>query len=435
MKSLLAQLGRLFSLRVAAIGLTFMQTIALTRVFGGEVFGYLSVGLSVSALLVLLLSFGLDQVAMRDIAMTGLGPFAKTGRWSTLRRLIFRLLLPVTGAVLLIGVGGIALFDHLGGYRLPLVGVLLTLPAILARKFVESFALGAKQVARSIIGSQIAYPILLIIGTGWIWLSGASRTTTTITLAYAFAGFGSFLVALVLTRPVLRQLRGPISQNIAHSPQTILISGGHFALVSLGFVLGQHMDVLLTGALTGPDQAGLVRIASRVAEMAALIRVIVLLQYKPLLAEAYGKGDLPLLRARTRTMTILFVATGLPITAGLWLLSSQVMAVFGSGFAAGAPVMQVYLLGIFFTLLCGPCNSILAMCGQEHLASRIIWAAIAINFVADLILIPSFGAFGCASANLLSLLFLGTASSYFAVRTLSVNTTILSLWPTSAKRV
>ena len=71
MKSIFVKLGKLMSVRVLAIGLTFVQTIVMTRVFGSEVFGLLSIALSVSALLVLLLSAGLDQVVMRDIARIG----------------------------------------------------------------------------------------------------------------------------------------------------------------------------------------------------------------------------------------------------------------------------------------------------------------------------------------------------------------------------
>jgi O-antigen/teichoic acid export membrane protein len=206
------------------------------------------------------------------------------------------------------------------------------------------------------------------------------------------------------------------------------ISGIHFSLVSLGFVLGQHIDVLLMGVLSTPENVALVRIAARVAEMAALMRAIVVLQYKPLMAEAYGKGEFELLQSHVSFMVKVFFITGIPVTLGLWFFAEQAMAVFGTEFVSGAWAMRVYIFGVFFLLLCGPCNAILAVTDNERKASKYVWTAIAINVVLDLILIPIYGAVGCGIANATSMVFVGVLSVKAARSHLKIDTTILSIF-------
>lgn len=437
MKKILVQLSKLLSVRMLAIGLTFVQTIVLTRVLGGELFGLLTFALSMSAILMLVLSLGLDQVMMRDIARIGPDRVGATPRWRDDWRLLRRVVAPLTLAVSAIGLV-LCFGSDLFGIYSPTVAVgFAMLPLVMARKYVESIVLGTKAVVRSILGSQIAYPVLMILGAGIIWLWGTLPGAVVISWVYVAATMGSLVLSLMLGRLIFRRLSGGGSAGAPHgagqadkgeSPgqSAILKSSGHFALVSLGFVMGQHVDVLLTGVFAGPEEVSIVRIASRVAELAALMRAIVVLQYKPQLAEAHGQGDMAKLQSLVSTMALIFVVTGLPLTLGLWVYAEQVMSVFGPEFVDGAWPMRIYVLGIFFTLVCGPCTVLLSMAGQERIASRIVWIALGINIVFDLILIPLYGPLGCAIANFLSLCFIGVASVLADHRILKIYPTILA---------
>ena len=431
MKKILLQLSRLMSVRILAIALTFLQTLAMTRALGSEIFGLLSFALSISAVLVLVLSLGVDQVLMRDIARHGLRRVTATGAWRDDWTLVRRLVTPVTLAGSAAGLGLSLGTDLFGAYATTITAAFLMLPVVMARKYVEAIVLGSKQTVRSVLGSQVVYPLLMVAGGGAILLFSIPPSTTVIGTIYVLATLGSLGLSLVLAGTVLRQLRsGPPDGGVApDSPgrRAILISSGHFALASLGFVVGQHIDVLLTGILAAPEEVGLVRIASRVAEMAGLMRAIVVLQYRPQLAEAHARADDALLRGHVRTMTTIFVATGLPLTIGLWIFAEEVMTVFGPEFAGGAWAMRIYVLGVFFTLVCGPCTILLSMCGQERHASRTIWIGLAINVILDLVLIPVYGALGCAIANMSSMLFIGIASTSLDIRLLKIDPSVLGL--------
>jgi O-antigen/teichoic acid export membrane protein len=402
------------SVRMFAIGLTLVQTIVMTRVFGSEVFGLLSIALSVSALMVLLLSAGLDQILMRDIARIGKSRVAYSQRWQDLWRLVLLWVVPLTLVVASLGVLLISLTNIGGPYQLTLIAAFLLLPIILSRKFIESICLGTKQVVRSITGSQIVYPILMILGGASIWLLGIDSDAQSVALTYAFAGVGSLIASSLLIAGALREMSAKTtvidkesSENtdLLQSPgdKAILMSGVHFSLVSLGFVLSQHIDVLLMGVLSTPENVALVRIAARVAEMAGLMRAIIVLQYRPILSEAYGKKNLEVIEEHVSFMLKVFITTGLPIVIGTCVFAEEIMLVFGDEFEVGANALRIYIIGVFLTLLAGPGDVVLSQTGFESYASKTLMISLCVQILLGLILIPIWGVEGCATANLCAL--------------------------------
>jgi len=429
MKKILVQLSKVMSVRVLAIGLSFLQAIILTRVLGGELFGLLSFALSIGALATLVLSFGLDQVMMRDIAKFGPANVTKTTSWRDDLALVKWVVTPATLIVTALGLIACLTTNVFGQYTIITAAVFLSLPIVLLRKYQEAAVLGAKEVVRSVLGSQIAYPVLMILGG--LALMGLTAIGSSITptaqivgLIYLVATLGSFALSVVIGWTVIKRLRDAArtpQEETSQGQRAVFNSGMNFALVSLGFVMGQHIDVLLTGVLSDDlNDVSIVRIASRVAELAALMRAIVSLQYKPQLAEAHGQNDMAKLQKLVSTMALIFVITGLPITIGLWIFAEPVMAVFGPEFVEGAWAMRIYVLGIFFTMACGPCTVLLSMAGQERIASRILWISLCLNIILDVILIPIYGPVGCAIANLVSLCFMGVASVIMDNRVLKI---------------
>ncbi|MBU3004335.1 oligosaccharide flippase family protein [Paraglaciecola arctica] len=424
------------SMRMLAIGLTFVQTIVMTRVFGSEVFGLLSIALSISALAVLLLSFGLDQVLMREIARIGKSRVVFSQRWQDLWRLIIKRVLPITLVVTIVGAILVTTTSFAGPYQLTLLATFLLLPIILFRKYIESICLGTKQVVLSITGSQIIYPILMILAGFYIWYAGIKPDATSVSFTYAFAAIGSLIASVLLITATLKEIRSKTQKidkersenaDLLESPgeKALFKSGLHFSLVSLGFVLGQHIDVLMMGVLSTPENVALVRIAARVAEMAGLIRAIILLQYRPQIAEAYGNSDKKKLQQHATIMVKLFTISGIPITLGFWIFAEEVMMVFGSEFIAGAWAMRIYIAGVLVTLLFGPGNAMLAMTENEGTASRIVLSSLLIQVLLNIVLIPWAGPIGCASANFIAMCFIAIASRFLLVKKLGVEPSLI----------
>ncbi|WP_224825689.1 lipopolysaccharide biosynthesis protein [Cognatishimia sp. MH4019] len=199
------------------------------------------------------------------------------------------------------------------------------------------------------------------------------------------------------------------------------------ALVTFGFLASQHIDVLLTGLLSDPTDTALVRVSARLAEMLGLLRMVAVLHFKPKLAAAYGQQNRAQLIAQTRSLTLIFNASGLPLFTLLWLLAPQLLTLFGPEFTAAAPVLRLYLIAVGLTLLAGPCTLLLTLCDAEKTAARILWIALAVNLILDLILIPKFGAIGCASANIAALAMLSVLGIRATRRRTGIDPSFLAL--------
>lgn len=452
------RLAPLFGVRIVAMGLIFVQTLAMTRAFGAEVYGMLAFAQTAGAMALLLACFGYDKLLMRRLARTGLDAVAADPGW----RVTLRFCLTMAGALsITLAALGLAAFwvaDLGAAYGVPLIGAAALIPLMTLRQITEALILGTRRTVRSIMGSQIVFPLAMICGAAAAWLAtdGAPGIAEA-TWVYVVAATLSALAAVSLLRPIIGRLRSapgpeaPVAGDIAAAPglgdvanapvagdatitpvasdiparRTILTSGASFALVTAGFMLGPNMDVLLVGLLAGPEQVAIVRVSARLAEAIGLIRAIAMMQYAPLLAAAHGAGDNARLRRLVRELGLIFVVTGAPLFAAAMAFAPQAMGVFGADFVVGAPVMQIYIVGVLFTMLAGPGSTLLSMCGHEGLTARILWGALAINLALDLILIPIYGAVGCAIANATSLVALGLVSAVMAVRTLGIQPSAL----------
>ncbi len=416
---LIAGLSATLAVRLCAIGLTFIQTLALTRVFGAEIYGTLSLAISVGALLTLALSLGMDQVIMRDLARIGPAHAPRSPLWQNTLGQAARAVIPLATVVTL---AALCLTAQSGNPAF--LAIAVSLPLLLARKFLENWVLGAGAVLRSMLASQIVFPVAITVGAAILLITPASADLRAAGVLYTTAALSSVVAALILAAGTIRQT---LPQTLQTTDLAPLATGRALALVTFGFLASQHIDVLLTGLLSDPTDTALVRVSARVAEMLGLLRMVAVLHFKPKLAAAYGQQNRAALIAQTRSLTLIFTASGLPLFAALWLLAPQLLALFGPEFTAAAPVLRLYLIAVGLTLLAGPCTMLLTLCDAEKTAARILWIALSVNLILDLILIPKFGAMGCASANIAALATLSVLGIAATRRRIGIDPSILAL--------
>lgn len=437
-RKLLASLSLVAFIRALAMVLVMVQAVVLTRTLGAELFGHFTFAISIGALTLVCASLGMDQVAMREVARVGADNVASTGQWYAVQRNIKKFTMPACLAVATFG--GILMIASNGRPKLLMVGgVLAVLPIATARKVIEAINLGAKQTARSMIGTQLVYPLSMAVGVGFALPLGSVDEDLGLVGVYAVAVLVSLLAAWILagpTRAVLSASKTDIKPTTPVTDQSdesvpgernMAISGGHLALVSLGFLLGQHIDVLMVGALAGAEDVAMARVASRVAEVAAFSRLIALLHFRPLLIEAHGQSDTPMLQRRSSMMAMLFSATGLPVVTVGFLFSEQVLAFFGPEFEGAVWPLRIYLLGVLAMLLGGPGGALLGFCDQERAASRNLVIAVVSQALALAVLVPNFGVLGASVASAMSLCLLAVMNTFQSRRRLGVDPSVVGV--------
>ena len=424
-------LSRLLSFRMIAIGLTFVQTMYITRIFGTEIFGQLSFALSISAILTLALCLGLDQLLMREIAKYGLNTFQESNKNVVHKSLFYYCVLPITFLLTFILIVLVFFSYENINFRNTIIGVVACLPLLILRKYAESISQGTKKIFASIIGSQLVYPAVMIAGCFYIWFLGIEPNSTAILVIYILAVVLSVSLSIILASNSIKTIFSH-NRNLSITKKEIITlskdelkSGFHFALVSFSFILSQHVDVLLMGSLSSAENVALVRIASRVAELAGIMRAIILIQYKPILAQDFAQRKMVSLQKNTQLILSIFLITGVPITITVLTFSKEILDFFGTGFSDAAIALKMYICSVFISLAFGPTNSLLAMTGHESVASKNLKNMLIVQVTLLLILIPSFGVNGCAFANLVATSYLSIKGRFDAKRLLSIETSFL----------
>ena len=299
-------------------------------------------------------------------------------------------------------------FSIEGGKGLILAGffALLAVPILHYRRLCEGVLLGYKASTSSLLAGQIIYPLSLVAICLVVAGVGAEPDDEIIWWAYFFGLAVSLLAALVICYRVASKVVGESGDKefkIFDSGRSLLGSSIPLGLVSMGFILSQNLDALLVGLIKGAEEVAVVRVAAKLAEAVAIIRVVAIIHYKPRIASAFYRGDKDKLYGLVYSLRDISLLASLPVFVLLLLFSSDLLGYFDSSMAGSGRVLVVYSIGILFTIIVGPTNTVLTMVGGAKYSFRALVAALVVNLVLDLLLIPSYGALGCAFANALSL--------------------------------
>lgn len=106
---------------------------------------------------------------------------------------------------------------------------------------------------------------------------------------------------------------------------------------------------------------------------------------------------------------------GAPIVFGLAALAPEVIGlVYGDRYLAAAPALQALLVGLWFIFMDFPVGSLLNASGMQHKKTLTMGIAMVINFVANVLLVRSFGIVGAGYSAILTFITLFCAGFYFA---------------------
>ena len=394
-------LFRIGLLQIFGMGLAFLQAVILSRVFGPEIFGFLSVAISVTTIMVLVVGLGFDQYIIREVSARGLEAAAADPNFRGDLRFLGKIVLCL---VAFASVSGIFVFSFLGyggGYRWPLLTASAALGFLSLRKLTDSVAVSVKKPSLSMISNSLAFPSVMILGALAIQISTIPKSAASVSVLYFIAVLVSVITSALLIRRHLFALR-LLGASELTEPRRVIKSALNLGLVTSAYMISDHMDTILLGILSSPAEAGLGRIAWRLAELVAFARIIAMIYYKPLLSESYAQDRLEMLARHTKFMSVFMGVGAIIFCLPLFFFSEEVLAFFGPEFADARLALLAYTVASLAMILAGPVTMLLAMTGFEKECARYLWISLAINLVLDLFLIPLYGALGAGLATAIS---------------------------------
>jgi O-antigen/teichoic acid export membrane protein len=241
---------------------------------------------------------------------------------------------------------------------------------------------------------QLVLVALVIAGASAPWLG----------LAWTLPYLPAALLAWLWLRTLLRrgdQARAPRRERTPTNDRRGL--RGEFwrytwprAFAGIAQLALQRLDIVLVAALRGPADAAIYTAATRFLVVGQLGARAISTTVQPQLGERLALGDAEGSRLLYRTATAWLILLGWPLYLLCATFAAPLLALFGSGYAAGDHVILVLTGAMLVATGCGTVDMVLSMSGRTswNLVNTLL--ALAVNIGVDLLLIPHIGILGAA---------------------------------------
>jgi O-antigen/teichoic acid export membrane protein len=396
-----------FVIKVFGAGLTFAFNVAIARLLGADGTGIYFLALSATAIASVLGRVGLDNTLMRFVASN-----ASRGEWSNVKS-VYALGLRMT--IVASGLVSIIVFFSSGWLASVLYGKpalaeplrwmsLAILPFSLMHLHASSLK-GLKRIRDAMLVQSVGLPLvalmLVLPLTQMVGITGA-------VLSYSA---GALVVAMLGAYFWHGAMKVHSVTKAKFSFATLWESCRPLLMVSLmNQGLMPWAPILLLGIWVGGGEVGIYGAATRIAVLVSFMLVTVNSIVAPKLAELHASGDMVALGSTARRSAALLTMLVSPLFVGLFIASDQVMALFGTEFAAGGGILSILLVGQLINVVCGSVGYLLMMSGNEKTYRNITMGAALLQLLLVLLLAPVLGGLGAAVAASIAIIMVNLAS-------------------------
>lgn len=381
------------AMRIGGMALFFAQAVLCARLLGPAGYGEMAFALSVIELAAIVALGGFGVFAIREMArLEALGDMAGVASFTRVASASVAVAAMLAGGCLAIA-GRWSLMPGAGPlWRLGLVLIPSLALLQLARGMVQARGFVARaqwpgEVLRPLLGC--AALLALLIGMG----------ETAPTLALQALAAAAAIAAIVGLWQVRRDGRGLVPRPLhPREAQDWWRGAAPYLGTALAQTLHLSLATLLLGLMAGALEVGLFQPIARIAPLLLIPAQAAAMQFAPRVAGLWERGEHAALQMAARNCARL--AFGLTLLMALALIPAGplILRAFGPAFMEGAPMLLLVAAAQLFAALLGPTGWILAMTGREPRQLAIYLAALAVQALLALWLIPQWGAWGATVA-------------------------------------
>lgn len=360
----------------------------ITRVLGPANLGKVNYIDFLSQVFIIIASFGIPYYAVREISFV---------RHDTKKRgLLVKELILLQGIFAFIAAGLFACICFKSWTTEPLL-CLLGLSNIFISSFTyEWYVQGMEHFKFAAIRTIFARILMLLCFFMLV------NTSNDYGIYYAIFSFGMIVIAFINASKMVKENSFPFTGTRLKKH---LVPLGHFFLTSSGITLYVYFDTLLLQFITKDElQVGLYTTALKMVKIFLTVIIAlstVLLPRMSYLANENKKEEIKIFLSKYFGLVI---TAGLPVCAGLFLFSPEIMDVIaGNMFSAAVPLMRILsFLPLIIALSNMFCFQVLVPFRQEKKFLAAVIAGCIASLVCSFLLIPLFAARGAAYTSFIS---------------------------------
>jgi O-antigen/teichoic acid export membrane protein len=370
--------------------------VVAARILPLPAFGDLVLIIAIGTICSNLSDRGIQLVVGRAVAANGVIG-GNLLRAALVRRLVAALLMSVvSGAAFLVVTHGADILVPVV-FSLSILGTAVHTTVLAAYR---GLGLSAWEMVNE-IGSRL---LVLLLGAWWLLNGGGLLAAVAV---YALADVVSAVVLVVALR--IRYV-SPLRPGLL--PPLGLRDTMPFVLAASIAVAYQRIDSYIVGLLKGAETAGLYGASYRFLD-AALVPAMAI---GGLILAHAAQQDASQRRATASRLSLVALAlTAVPVVGGVLLAAPAMRLIFGSSFGVAAPIMALLLVSALPGAIVGVVTPLAAITSPARFAQAVA-AALGLNVVLNLAVVPSLGGIGAAGVNLASQLLLAVMLAWILER-------------------
>lgn len=387
---------------VCGAGLTSLAQLLIARLIGPRNYGIYSYVLAWTSILAYLATLGFNVSLLRFVpayrASGDLDLARGVIKFALQRSLAVAASFGVIGATLVIlfsdhSQRGFEISNLLGAVAVPLITA-YALGAALVRAFggVVSALLPERILRDGLL-------LLLVAIADFLRLRAVDAPSVMLAVVISSA------ITVVLVFMMSAKLQPPGFSHVrpSYAPREWWSAIPPLMLITGLDVFVSRAGVMVLGWGNHIHEAGVFALALNVALLVGLSRIAVGTMFSPTAADFHARGERMALQNLFARATILSSVGALAVAIPLLVIVEAFLRFFGEGFAAGAPIARVLILGYLFVGLCGPQQNLLTMTGNEWAAAKTMVAGAVANAIACVIGVALNGLMGAAVGVALAL--------------------------------
>jgi O-antigen/teichoic acid export membrane protein len=264
--------------------------------------------------------------------------------------------------------------------------------------------------------SVILLTNLIGFGFGWLALWRGMGLVALVLARLAMAWIGLAMNVLLVRRYLLtdapqQALRVVAPRWLWQQIQIVL----PFTLMVLFYTVEWQIDAVILSVFRSQ------------AELAYYYAAHSILTYYLLVLSAYRSAVLPVMarlyviardslgRLHDRSFFYLSLLV-LPLAAGTALFAPQILAIFGTGFPLVTGVLRVLMVALVIVFLNEPNSRLMIVAERQRQAAFFLGLSMGVNVIANLALVPTWGALGAAAARVISVLAFSLPNAWYVFR-------------------
>jgi len=393
-------------IKLANIFFLFAITTALARACGVYNFGVYSYVYAIIQILSILAQLGFQVLAVREVAA-----YQATGKWGLLKGFIRQaniMVLVVSGV--LVGMGLLVSWIFSGHYSSAQMNTfilgLALFPLIALGNLRGSILRGFQKIVQGQLPEMVLRPgiFLLLVGGYW-WAAKTHQLSPEFAMGlHVGAGLVAFLFGVVMLKRQLPRELKPVVRE--YETQRWVKSALLLSLITSMQIINSQTDVIMLGAMVGPREAGLYRVAVQSAILVVFGLSVVNMVVSPYFARYFAREEMDRLQSLATTCARVSLAFALPVFLVFYFFGGWILGtIFGAEFSAGHTSLRILAGGQLFSAAMGSVVILLSMTGHEFSLAKGLVVTAGLNIAVNFLLIPLWGMEGAAVATTLTMLF------------------------------